>query len=143
LDIDPADPQRPEYQLQQVLDPEFRYPTEPGDCIARVRLSRIRLEPVSHSRNVIFHELKFSPKVVRSEWLQVIQRELDGHGMTAADVVVKQASFQLVFVDSAVAGARTLTFTVSLPNACDLKSKPDNVREVGERCLQRWGMINA
>ncbi|MGE0758256.1 MAG: S16 family serine protease [Pirellulaceae bacterium] len=143
LDIDPADPQRPEYQLQQVLDPEFRYPTEPGDCIACVRLSRIRLEPVSHSRKVIFHELKFSPKVLRTDWLRVIQRELDGHGMTAADVRVKQASFQLVFVDRAVAGAKTLTFTVCLPNTCDLKSKPDSVREIGERCLQRWGMINA
>lgn len=143
LDIGPADPLRPEYQLQQVLDPEFRYPTEPGDCIARVRLSRIRLQPVSQSRKVIFHELKFSPKVLRTDWIHIIQRQLDGHGMTAADVVVKQASFQLVFVDRAVAGARTLTFTVSLPNTCDLKSKPDNVREIGERCLQRWGMINA
>lgn len=143
LDIAPADPLRPEYQLQQVLDPEFRYSTEPSDCIARVRLSRIRLEPVSLSRKVIFHELKFSPKVQRTDWLHVIQRELDGHGMAASEVVVKQASFQLVFVDRAVAGARTLTFTVCLPNTCDLKSKPDNVREIGERCLRQWGMINA
>lgn len=142
LDIEPADPLKPEYNLQQVLDPEFPYPTEPTDCIARVRLSRIRLAPISVSRNVVFHEIKFSPKIVRSDWLRIIQRELDGHGMTAADVLVKQASFQLVFRDRAVTGARSFTFTVSLPNACDLKSKPDPIREIGERCLQRWGMIN-
>lgn len=142
-DIEPADPERPEYQLQQILDPEFQYPTEPGDYVSRVRLSRIRLAPISASRGVIFHEMKFAPRMLRSQWLQAIQRELDGHGMRAAEVLVKQASFQLIFVNGAMGGTRTMTFTVALPSACDLHNKPDNVREVGNRCLQRWGMINA
>ena len=143
IDVEPADPKRTEYQLQRVLDPEFRYPTEPEDFVAQVRLARIQLAPVSKSSDVLFHELTFSPWIYRSQWLQAIQCQLDGHGMQAAEVLVKRASFQLAFVNGALGGARTVTFTVSLPNTCDLKDKPDGVREVGERCLKRWEMMNA
>jgi hypothetical protein len=38
---------------------------------------------------------------------------------------------------------KTMTFNVSRPNTCDLKSKPDDVRVVGERCIQRWGILHA
>jgi hypothetical protein len=31
---------------------------------------------------------------------------------------------------------------VNRPNTCDLKSKPDDMRVVGERCLRKWGVVN-
>jgi len=35
----------------------------------------------------------------------------------------------------------TLTFDVSAPNSSNLKSKPDEKREVGERCLKLWEVV--
>jgi hypothetical protein len=31
-----------------------------------------------------------------------------------------------------------MTFSVGVPSSCDLKSWPDEQREVGERCLKMW-----
>ena len=33
---------------------------------------------------------------------------------------------------------RPLMFSVSCPNSCGLKSKPDERRAIGERCLRLW-----
>jgi hypothetical protein len=45
-------------------------------------------------------------------------------------------AFELRF--SADARPRPLRFSVSCPNSCDLKSKPDELRAIGERCLRLW-----
>jgi hypothetical protein len=37
---------------------------------------------------------------------------------------------------------RPLTFDVSFPDACNLKSLPHAQREVGEWCLRQWGILN-
>lgn len=36
-----------------------------------------------------------------------------------------------------------MTFNVTRPNTCDLKSKPDDMREVGEQCIRRWRILRA
>jgi hypothetical protein len=37
--------------------------------------------------------------------------------------------------------AKGLTFNVGL-HSCDLKSKPDEMRAIGERCLKLWKVAN-
>ena len=35
-----------------------------------------------------------------------------------------------------------MTFDVSFPDACNLKSLSHDQREVGEWCLRQWGILN-
>lgn len=142
LQIEPADPQRPEYSLQQVLSPDFDYPTEIGDGIARVRLCRIRLTTNSNSFPVVAFDLKFHASVWRTQWLEIIHRDIDAHGLRLNQVVVQQATFQLIFLKNGFARAKTMTFTVTRPSLCNLRAYPDEDREIGERCLKLWGMAN-
>ena len=51
-------------------------------------------------------------------------------------------TFRLTFAHEGTGRARTLTFSVGHPDSCDLKSKPDDMRAVGERCLKLWGIAN-
>ena len=51
---------------------------------------------------------------------------------------VVQTTFSLRFVHNGVGRQPTLTFEVSVPHSSNLKSKPDEVRIIGERCLRRW-----
>jgi hypothetical protein len=143
LDVEPADPMRPAYRLQHVLDPSFSYPTACTDCVGKVRLSRIRLTPTLTSYPVTSYELKFSPTITRPQWLEVIQNQLEGHGLRPTQVLVEQATFQLTFLRTGGGRSRSLTFTIAMPSNCDLKTKPDDIREVGQRCLNMWGMVDA
>ena len=143
MPIEPADPLRPEYQLQQVLDPAFKYPTETTDGIARVRLSRIRLATNNNTFPVQTFDLQFRRAVTRPQWLNVIHHDLEAHELRVNQIVVQQATFQLIFIKNGFARTKTMTFTVSVPSRCNLKEKSDEDREVGERCLNLWGMSNA
>lgn len=143
IEIGPADPVRPAYTLDMLLEPGFVYPTDPADRIKRTRLSRIRLEPISRSRDLEYLELKFPTRITREKWLEIIQRDLASHELTRPQVVIKQASFQVFFLADTRGRERKMTFNVSIPNTCDLKSRPDDVRIAGENCLKLWGISNA
>jgi len=52
-----------------------------------------------------------------------------------------QAGIQIEFQSDGRRRAKTMTFNVSTPNTCDLKSKPDDVRAVGEQCIRRWRIL--
>lgn len=139
-EIEPGDPVRPAYRLQQVLDPKFTYPTHPEDCIGRVRISRIVLETLGHEPNVQKFELTFKRNVWRADWLRTIHQTLRANGLSEADVVVQEVTFQLFFRPAGWAPQKTLTFSVSLPSWSDLKFKTDEMRLICERCLQLWEM---
>ncbi|MGE3779013.1 MAG: hypothetical protein AB7F89_17645 [Pirellulaceae bacterium] len=142
MDIEPSHPLRPEYRLQHVLNPEFTYATEMRDGIARVRLTRIHLGTNSNTFPVIGFDLHFRPSVTRTQWLEIIHRDIEAHGLKLDDVVVQQATFQLLFMKCGFARAKTMTFTVTAPSLCNLRMKPDEDREIGERCLKMWGMVD-
>ena len=139
IDVEPADPLRPAYTLQQLLDPQFTYPTETADRIARVRLASIRLVPRQGTGCPATLEIGFKSHVLRPRWLAIIQRQLEALDLSTDQVLVQQATFQIFFLNAGLGRARTATFSVSLPSYCDLKTKSDEVREIGERCcLRRW-----
>ena len=141
IDVAPADPLRPEYQLDQVLDSDFAFPTETTDRIALVRLSRILLKPIPSSLCQTTLQLSFTSKMSRRQWIEVIHSMIATLRLERHQVEVKQATFQLKFVNRGFGRTKTMTFTVNLPSSCDLKTKPDELREIGIRCLQRWGIL--
>ena len=65
IDVGPVDPLRPSYRLGMLLEHRFAYPTDPGDLIRSVHLTRIRLQPISRSEDMHYVEIKFRPRVGR------------------------------------------------------------------------------
>jgi hypothetical protein len=54
---------------------------------------------------------------------------------------VKQATFRVTLPHDGRGRQPVLTFDVSVPHSSNLKSKPDEQRVVGERCLKLWKVV--
>jgi hypothetical protein len=99
-----------------------------------VTITRVRVEPIDRPGEYI--ELGLNPERGIHRIDQAIAEYLNTQQLTPARLRVKQMSFELRF--SAEARPRPLRFSVSCPNSCDLKSKPDELRAIGERCPRLW-----
>lgn len=138
VDAGDTDPLRPAYQLDHLLDENFPLRTDPADRVADARIMRLRLEPKAAPLSYI--ELKADPKGHPSEIFQMLAHYCNTHNVSPGRVRVRQASFRLTFMHDGVGRPKTLSFNVSCPDSCDLKSKTDDMRTVGERCLKLWGI---
>lgn len=138
IEVGPEDPLRPAYQLDHLLNPNCPLPTDPAVRIAEARITRMRLEWRDAFGRYI--EVRANPKGPPEEVYQMIQHDLNYRSVTSARVRVRQASFRLTFMSDNGAKPKTLSFNVSCPNSCDLKSKPDELRAIGDRCLRLWGV---
>ena len=138
-DADPADPIRPSFQLDHLLTPDFPLPTEPNDGVEEARITRLRLAPRGSGGYV---EIKANVKGHRNDIFHKIERWLKAESIPAAGTRVLQATFRLTFHHDGPGRQPTLTFDVSAPNSSNLKSKPDEQREVGERCLKLWKVVD-
>lgn len=138
-DIDPADPLRPSFKLDHVLTPDFPLPTDPADGVEDARITRIRLVPPGSGGYV---EIKANPKGHRNDIFRKLERWLRSENINLDDTRVASASFSLKFAHDGPGRQPTLSFDVSAPNSSNLKSKPDEHRAVGERCLKRWGVVD-
>jgi len=141
LDVEPCDPLRPAYNLQSILDPDFTYPTDPADGIARVRLAKVLWIPNCGKRDKHV-DLKFSQGDYRQHWVQSIQRHLQADGHTAADVTVKKAITEFTLMTKGVTAPETIKFNVTLPRWSNLASLPDEHREIVTRCIGLWRWTN-
>lgn len=136
VDAGDTDPLKPAYQLDHLLDENFLLRTDPADRVADARIVRLRLEPKAAPLSYI--ELKADPKGHASEIFQMLAHYCDAQNVAPARMRVRQATFRLKFMHDGVGRPKTLTFSVSCPDSCDLKSKTDDMRAVGERCLKLW-----
>lgn len=137
-----VDPLKPSYRLGMLLDPRFTYPTEPVDHISRARLVRIRMHPINAQEELDHIELKFRPDVRRTEWLEIIHRTLKANRLNTKNVVVKQATFQVTIAGTDGERDKPLSWNVTVPHTCNLKSRPDELRLVGEHCNKKWGIVD-
>ena len=141
IEVDDEEPIRPTYRLDHLLDPGFWFQTEPEDRIAAVRLRRIRLVPTVPVPAMESLESRLLETATHGEALDLIDRLLSGVGLDRTQVRVVHVGIQLQFLSDGHRRGKRMTFHVSCPNTCDLKSKPDDVRVVGQRCIRRWGIL--
>jgi len=138
IDVDPVDPMRPSFRLDHLLSPNFSLPTDPVDGVEDVRITRLRLVPRGSGGYI---EIKADPKAHRNNIYHKIERWLKTENIPAESTRVMQATFRLAFQHDGSGRQPTLTFDVSAPHSSNLKSKPDEQRIVGERCLKRWKVV--
>lgn len=136
-EVDPADPMRPAYQLDHLLRPDFPLPTDPADGVEEARITLLRIAPRGSGGYI---EIKADPKGHPNDIYRKIERWLKA-GVAVEGVRVLKASFHLKFHGNGNGRQPTMTFEVSAPNSSNLKSKPDEQREVGERCLKLWKVV--
>ena len=134
-EIDPDDAAKAVYQLDQLKARSVRLPTDPADRIAEVRIRSLRLEVVGSPRRRI--TLDADPRGERGDIHQMIERYLNSERLPLSALRVIHVRIGLTFMAEDGVRPKTLTFNVSL-NSCDLKSKTDDMRAVGERCLKLW-----
>ncbi len=137
-EIDPADPLRPAYRLDHLLAPDFPLPSDPADGVEEARITLLRVAPQGSGGYI---EIKADPKGHRNDIYRKIERWLKA-GVAVEGARVLKASFHLKFQGNGHGRQPTMAFDVSAPNSSNLKSKPDEQREVGERCLKLWKVVD-
>lgn len=137
--VAPTDPLRPTFMLDHLLTPNSPLPLEATDGVEEAKITRMRIVPRGSSGYI---EIKADPKGSRDDIYRKLERWIRSENVTADGVRVASASFALKFAHEGPGRAPTLAFDVSVPNSSNLKSKPDEHRVIGERCLKRWGVTN-
>ncbi|MEO0474355.1 MAG: hypothetical protein AAF085_00095 [Planctomycetota bacterium] len=139
VQISPADPMRPSFALDHLLDSSFPLTTQPADGVEDARITRLRLSPPGSAGYV---EVKADPKGDRDDIYRKVDRWLKTERFPLETTNVRQATFRLTFQHDGPGRQPTLTFDVSVPHSSNLKSKPDEQRVIGERCLKLWKVVN-
>lgn len=142
IEVDDEVPDKPVYKIDHLLEPTFSLATDPADRIAEVHIKHLRLLPKQAIVGVQSFEARFHDRASHAEVNVAIDRLLGAFKLTRPQVSVTQVSFQLQMMGDGQKKGRKMTIHVNRPNTCDLKSKPDDMRVVGDRCLRKWGIIN-
>jgi hypothetical protein len=138
INIDPSPPKQPAYDLSVLLDPTFAFETDPADGIAEVRVRALRIEPeAAFGRSI---HLRSAPKFNANDIQFMLQNYLNLERLSRHQIRATHATITITFASDGQSKPKTLTFDVGTPSTCNLKSKPDDMRELGERYLKRWGI---
>ncbi|MCC6239702.1 MAG: hypothetical protein IT448_05345 [Phycisphaerales bacterium] len=135
IDVDAAAPLRPSYRLDHLLQTDYPLAADPNDLVAEARITMLRLAPIGSGGSV---EIKADIKGPPNDIYRKIERWLSEKHLSRDSTQVLKATFRLTFRHDGPGRAPTMTFSVGVPSSCDLKSWPDEQREVGERCLKLW-----
>lgn len=139
VEVEPADPEKAVYHLDHLTDRSVPLPTDPADSIAEVQVRSLRFEIVGAPRRRI--TLDADPEGHRGDIYQMIERYLNAENLPISKMKVVHARFHVTFMHEGPGRPTALTFNVSR-NSCDLKSKTDDMRAIGERCLKLWRVVN-
>jgi len=135
VEVPPADPLRPSYKLDHLLRTNYPLAAAPRDRIAESRITAMTLSPMGSDASV---EIKASKKAPPNDIYRKIERWLSSKHLPRESTRVLKVTFRVTFQHDGPGRAPTMTFSVGVPSSCDLKSWPDDKREVGERCLKLW-----
>ena len=135
----PGTPGRRAYRLNGLIDRWFPLAADPARGVNGATVRRLRLTTIDD-------KTKFVTLETRANSAASVYDMLDVHfplpQFPRHTLLVNQVTFTVRHVPPGADRERTLTFDVSFPDACNLKSLPHDQREVGEWCLRRWGILN-
>jgi len=130
------------YRLDHLLHPQFEFKTDPTDSIAHIQLTHMRVGHRSVKPDGRYKELGFGRDESLAQIRDCVRKELVDADLDRDLLMVHSVGFRLKFRSRNNARARSLSFHISAPNTCDLKEKPEDLRQVGEHCLKLWSITN-
>lgn len=126
------------YALNDLLSRDFHFPTDLDDGIVEVRVRRLRLSVKGSPRQRI--TLEADPSADVDDIYHMIESYLDSERLPSSIVNVSSVSLKLSFDHDDPDLPRSMSFDVSYPNSSNLKSKPEGLRELGEKYMKEWGI---
>jgi hypothetical protein len=136
-DPPPEQPGDHPYELNGLLSRDFPFATDPEDGIESVHVLKLRLSLGNTKRRVT---LEADPNAGPQDIFDMMTDYLNAKTLASSAVNVTQAEFRLHFVPKGYARQKPLTFSVSFPNASNLKSLSEDHRLLAEKYLKRWGI---
>lgn len=134
--LPPADPNAHPYALDHLMDRGFGFPTDPEDGIAEVSLRRMRISIVGNRRRRIL--LEPDAEAGREAVYDMLERDLNRAKLPRSILHVTKVTFQVQFNGNGNGNGKPLNFDVTYPSSCNLKSKREEHRLIGEKYLKRW-----
>ena len=132
--LEAEDPDAHPYHLDGLMEKSFAFPTDPEDGIEEVSLRCLRLSILGRTRKRI--TLEPDPDKGRHHIYEMLDEDLNRNRLPKSILHVTKTTFN--FKLNGNGHGRSLTFNVSYPNSCDLKSKREDQRLLGEKYLKRW-----
>ncbi|GHT16719.1 hypothetical protein FACS1894189_1110 [Planctomycetales bacterium] len=134
LNVSPPETEKQVFDLSVLLDPNFVPATLPEDNID-VYINGLKFQ--LNKKYAIEHTAQGSQSV--SEL--VCQSTNEYQSRKGVDVVVKQARFRFVF-NNVPGRAKTMTFSISSLDTCDLKNQQPDRIEKAHHYLKKWRIEN-
>ncbi|HQI31565.1 MAG: hypothetical protein KA191_13120 [Verrucomicrobia bacterium] len=132
--LEPEEPGAQPYELNGLMDRSFAFPTDPEDGIEDVTVRAMRLSILGRKRGRI--TLEPDPNDGRERIYEMLEEDLNRRCLPRSILHVTKATMN--FRLNGNGHGRSLTFSVTFPNGCDLKNKREDQRLLGEKYLKRW-----
>ncbi len=126
------------YRLNGLINRDFEFPTDPDDGIMAVRVRKLELTPVGRPRRGIV--FKGDPGAGYEDVYDMMEEYLKAEHLSRPEFDVKRVGLQFTFDTSIEGLPRSMSFEISAPNSCNLKSKPEAARVLAEKYLREWGI---
>jgi len=122
------------YGLDGLLNRSFPFVTDPEDEIEAVSVRGLRLSVIGRKRGRI--TLEADPQKGPTSIYDMLDEDLNKEHLPLSVLQVTKVTLN---ISRNVPGrGGSFTFSVALPNSCDLKSKREELRLMGEKYLKRW-----
>lgn len=124
------------YEIARLLQP-YNFPTDAEDGIESVAVTLLKLKPYESGRKVTLEVPPKDPKTI----YDVSREWFDAHDPLRSGFLLAQVKLAIRFKpDRFNARGKTLPVKITWPNGCDLKSRTEKERLIGEKYLKRWGI---
>ncbi len=136
LEIDPAAPIKPVFDINGLIDPGFQLAFDAADGIDSVSITTMRVSRTFGRSSV---EIKSDPGAGRrfademADWIR-------DDAIVPGAVQVRHVGIAVKLSPTDTNRASTMRMTITAPNSCNLKGKSDRERRIGEKLLERWGV---
>ncbi|OQC13489.1 MAG: hypothetical protein BWX73_02294 [Lentisphaerae bacterium ADurb.Bin082] len=133
--LDPEDPDETPYRVDDLKMRGFAFPTDPEDGITEVAVRRLRLSVLGNPRKqfMVSRLDDSGPDAMYDS----LENEINQDNLPLSLLRVERATITMKLAGRG--RVRKLTFEVG-PKSCNLKGKSDELRELGEKYLRRWGI---
>ena len=126
-----------QYDLSKLLN-QYDFPTDPDDGIENVKISMLKLRPYDSTNKVTLEVGAKEQKTIHQmsrEWFAM-------HDPLGGGFLVAQVKLTIKFAaDSESPRGKTIPVKISYPNNCDLKSRTEKERLIGDKYLKKWGLL--
>jgi hypothetical protein len=137
IELGPMDPARPVFQLDHLLGmTSLRRNPAIGVDDASILMLTVERRDIPGYRITLETNASIGSPTIH----EMVQRHVMSRHCPVDRWSVPAAKLRLKCRSKVDGRARTATISVRCPCWCDLKSRPDDVRVIGEHCLKLWGI---